>query len=88
MFGRQPRLAIDAFLGITQDTETTRSHNDFVEKLNQRIDAANVIASEESAANANRQKGCCAAKVRHSNLEVGGCVMGTLSLCCHRKASR
>ena len=102
MFGRHPRLVIDAFLGIHQDTENTKSHNDYVDKLKQRIYAANAIAYEESATNANRQKGYYDAKVKHSNLEVGVCVLverkghkgiheigvhlGTLSLVCHRKA--
>ena len=54
MFGRHPRLAIDAFLGIPQDTETTRSQEDYVYRLKQRLDAAYLIASKESARNATR----------------------------------
>ena len=54
MFGRHPRLAIDAFLGIPQDTETTRSQEYYVDRLKQRLDAAYLIASEESARNGNR----------------------------------
>ena len=30
MFGRHPRLSIGAFLGIPQDTETTRSQEDYM----------------------------------------------------------
>ena len=75
MFGRHPRLAIDAFLGIPQDRETTRSQEDYVDRLKQRLDAAYLIASEESARNATRQKGYYDARVRHSNLEVGDRVL-------------
>ena len=48
MFGHHPRLAIDAFLGILQDIKTTRSHSGYVDILKQRLDAAYVIASNES----------------------------------------
>ena len=75
MFGRHPRLAIDAFLGIPRDTETTRSQEYYVDSLKQRLDAPYLIASEESARNATRQKGYYDAKVRHSNLEVGDLVL-------------
>ena len=34
MFWRHPRLAIDVFLGIPQDTETTRSQKDYVDYVN------------------------------------------------------
>ena len=70
MFGRHPRLAIDTFLGIHQDTETTRSQEDYVDRLKQRLDAAYLVAFEESARNATRQNGYYDAKVRHFNLEV------------------
>ena len=41
MFGRYPRLAVDAFLGIRQTTDTSRNHNDYVDRLKQhkRLDA-------------------------------------------------
>ena len=70
MFGRHPRLAIDAFLRIPQDTEITRSQEDYVDRLKQRLDATYLIASEESARNATRQKSYYDAKARHTNLEV------------------
>ena len=54
MFGRHPRLAIDAFLGMPQDTETTRSQEYYVGRLQNRLDAAYLIASEESARNGSR----------------------------------
>ena len=40
MFGRHSRLAIDAFLGMPEDTETTRSQKDYVGRLKQRLYAA------------------------------------------------
>ena len=49
MFGRHPRFALVAVRGIPQDTETTRSHIGFVDRIKQRLDAAFVIASEGSA---------------------------------------
>ena len=75
MYRRHPRLAIDAFLGIPQDTWTTRSQEDYVDRIKQRLDAAYLKASEESARNATRQKGYYIAKVRHSDLEVGDRVL-------------
>ena len=54
MFGRHPCSAIDAFLGIPQDTETTRSQEYYVDRLKQRLDAAYLIAPEESARNGSR----------------------------------
>ena len=75
MYRRHPRLAIDAFLGIPQDTGTTRSQEDYVDRIKQRLDAAYLKASEESARNATRQKGYYIAKVRHSDLEVGDRVL-------------
>ena len=47
MFGHSPCLAIDAFLGIPQTTDTIRNHNEYVERLKQRQsrNAAYVITS-------------------------------------------
>ena len=56
MFGCHPCLAIDTFRGIPQDTETTRSQEDYFDILKQRLDAAYLLASEEAARNATRQK--------------------------------
>lgn len=38
MFRRHTRLAIDAFLGLTQNQEAPKSHIDYVDKLKQRLD--------------------------------------------------
>ena len=40
MFGRHPRLAIDAFLGITPDTLSSTKSTEYVRKLRQRLDFA------------------------------------------------
>ena len=56
MFGRHPCLAIDTLHGIPQDTETTKSQEDYFDILKQRPDAAYLIVSEESARNTTRQK--------------------------------
>ena len=70
MFGPHPRLAINTFLGIPQDTEINWSHNDYIYQLKQHFEAAYVIAK-----NASLQRGYYDAKVRHSNLEVGDPVL-------------
>ena len=35
MFGRHPHLAVDAFLGLPQDTKTAKCYQDYVDKLKQ-----------------------------------------------------
>ena len=75
MFGRHPRLAVDAFLGVPQDTVTAKSHQDYVDKLKQRLATAYDTASEEAKSSAGRQKEYYDGKVRHSKLEVGDRVL-------------
>ena len=67
MFGRHPPLAVDAFLGLPQDTETVKGHKDYVDRLKQRLAPA-----YESA---GRQTDYYDEKVRYSNHEVGDCVL-------------
>ena len=40
LFGQHPRLAVDAFLGLPQDTETVKGHKDYVDRLKQRLATA------------------------------------------------
>ena len=75
MFGRDSRLAVDAFLALPQDTETVKGHKDYVDRLKQRLATAYETASEEAKKSAGRQKDYYDEKVRHSNLEVGDCVL-------------
>ena len=75
MFGRHPCLAVDAFLGLPQDTETVKGHKDYVDRLKQQLATAYETASEEAKKSAGRQKDYYDEKVRHSNLEVGDRVL-------------
>ena len=75
MFGRHPRLAVDAFLGIPQSQEQVRSRQDYVDKLKQRMAFAYETASSEAQKNADRQKGYYDYKVRYVKLEVGDRVL-------------
>ena len=48
MFGWHPRLAIDAFLGITPDTLSSTKSTEYVRKLRQRLDFAYRKAQEHA----------------------------------------
>ena len=74
MFGRHPRLAVDAFLGLPQDTETVKSHRDYVDRQKLRLVTAYDKASLEAKRSAERQKDYDE-KVRHVKLEVGDRVL-------------
>ena len=71
MFGRLPRLVVDAFLGVPQETETVQSHQDYVDKLKHRLAATYETASGEAKKSAGRQKEYYDERVRYSKLEVG-----------------
>ena len=60
---------------LVDTAQTTGSYSGYVDILKQRLDPAYVIASNESAYNTNRQMGYYDAKVSHSNLEMGDCVL-------------
>ena len=75
MFGRHPRLAFDAFLGIPQSQEQVRSRQDYVGKLKQLTAYAYETASSEAKKRAERQKGYYDYKVRYMKLEVGDRVL-------------
>ena len=75
MFGRHPRLAVDAFLGIPQSQEQVRSRHDYVDKLKERMAYAYVTASSEARKCVERQKGYYDFKVRYMKLEVGDRVL-------------
>ena len=75
MFGRHPRLAIDAFLGLNQDQDIPRSHMDYVDKLRHRLDYAYNKASEEAKRAAEKQKKYYDKRVRYIKLEPGDRVL-------------
>lgn len=76
MFGRHPRLAIDAFLGITPETsERSKSHSNYVRALQKRLSYAYKIASRESRRQARRHKRRYDLQVRHTKIEPGDRVL-------------
>lgn len=75
MFGRHPRLAVDAFLGLRPSEPQCRSHDDYVDKLNSRLTFAYDAAAKEAKRNAERHKVIYDRKVRHSTLEPGDRVL-------------
>ena len=74
MFGRYPRLAIDAFLGI-RSSEERKSHQDYVDKLKDRMADAYQNASEEARQKGRKYKRYYDHGVRYSVLEPGDRVL-------------
>ncbi|MCG7875356.1 MAG: RNase H-like domain-containing protein, partial [Candidatus Thiodiazotropha endolucinida] len=75
MFGRHPRLAIDAFLGIPSGTETPKSKQDYSDKLKDRLHFAYKHAGETARQSGSKYKKYYDQKVRHAVLEVGDRVL-------------
>ena len=75
MFGRQPRLAIDAFLGIKPNSETGTSQTEYAKKLKSRLDFAYRRATDEAQKQSERYKANYDQKVRENKLEVGDRVL-------------
>lgn len=76
MFGRHPRLAIDAFLGIKpEDSERSKSHSNYVKGLQKRLNYAYKVASRESRRQARRHKRRYDLRVRHAKIEPGDRVL-------------
>ncbi|MCG8049377.1 MAG: RNase H-like domain-containing protein [Candidatus Thiodiazotropha endolucinida] len=75
MFGRQPRLVIDAFLGVKPDSASGTGHTEFAKKLRTRLDFAYKRASEAAARQAERYKSYYDQGVRENQLEVGDRVL-------------
>lgn len=75
MFGRQPRLAIDAFLGIGNNTISGKSHLDYAQQLDRRLNFAYSQANEESARQAERHKTHYDRRVRENHLQPGDRVL-------------
>ena len=75
MFGRHPRLAIDAFLGLTNEPSAPRRHQDYSDQLQHRLEYAYNIASEEARKAAKKHKKYYDKKVRHVQLIPGDRVL-------------
>ena len=66
MFGRHPRLAIDAFLGLTPDDLSAPSQTEYVRKLRERLHFAYKKAQEAAKQSAAQHKRYYDLKVRSS----------------------
>ena len=75
MFGRNPRLAIDAFLGINPDMHENGDHSAYVRNLKSRLDFAYRTANREAKRAARRHKIRYDLKVRESRLQPGDRVL-------------
>ena len=75
MFGRHPRLAVDAFLGIQPNTETGASQTEYAKKLKACLDFAYKRATKEASKQAERYNAYYDQGVRENKLEVGDKVL-------------
>lgn len=68
MFGRHPRLAIDAFLGIEPNGLNTRDTSNYVAGLRSRLNFAYKAASREARKQGNRHKKWYDLRVREAKV--------------------
>ena len=75
MFGRHPRLAVDACLGLQNPTEPISSREHYSSKLKKRLDLAYKVAAREAQKSADRNKTNYDLKVREATIDVGDYVL-------------
>ena len=75
LFGRHPRLAIDAFFGIHQNQEKSSDRSEYAKKLHKRVDFAYKSSSEEAKRQSQRYKAFNDLKVHENKLVVGDRVL-------------
>ena len=75
MFGRHPRLAVDACLGIQITAEPVSSRAHYSSKLKNRLNFAYKVAAREAEKSADRNKAHYDLKVREDTLDVGDKVL-------------
>ena len=75
IFGRHPRLAMDAFLGIGCGHEIPKSRQDYSVHLKDRLQFAYKKASEEAKKTGEKYKRYYDQKIRHAVLEPGDRVL-------------
>ena len=76
MFGRHPRLAVDAYLGIPSPEESTVvSQDHYATKLKKRLQFAYKVASKEAQKAGERNKAYYDVKVREATLDIGDRVL-------------
>ena len=68
MFGRHPRLAIDAFLGLSPDTQSASSKTEYIKKLRERLHFAYKKAQETAKQSAAQHKRRYDLRVRSSGI--------------------
>ena len=76
MFGRHPRLAVDAYLELQSPEQSeVRSKEHYATKLKKRLQFAYKVASNEARKNTDRHKRNYDLKVREATLDVGDRVL-------------
>ena len=75
MFGRHPRLAIDAFLGLGTTWSTAKSHQNYSEQLNNKLASAYKKATEEAKRAGFKNKFYYDKSVRYAAIEPGDRVL-------------
>ena len=76
MFGRHPRLAVDAYLGLNSpDSPSFSSKEHYATKLKKRLEFAYKIASREAEKSAEQYKTRYDSKVREATVNVGDRVL-------------
>ncbi|MEW8548785.1 MAG: DDE-type integrase/transposase/recombinase, partial [Candidatus Thiodiazotropha sp.] len=75
MFGRHPRLAIDAFLGISPDALSATRQTEYVRKLQERLHFAYQTAQKSAQKSAAKHKANYDLNVRNSGLKPGDRVL-------------
>ncbi|MCG8030631.1 MAG: DDE-type integrase/transposase/recombinase, partial [Candidatus Thiodiazotropha taylori] len=75
MFGRHPRLAIDAFLGLSPDPASAKHQTEYARKLRERLHFAYRTAHREAQKSAAKHKAIYDLKVRHATLHEGDRVL-------------
>ena len=76
MFGRHPRLAVDAYLGLKSPEQSeVRSKEHYATKLKKRLQFAYKVASNEAGKSTERHRRNYDLKVREATLDVGDRVL-------------
>ena len=75
MYGRHPRLAIDAFLGLLDSEPVRKSHQNYAEQLKARMAEAYKEAGKQAARKGRKYKQYYDEKVRYAVLEPGDRVL-------------
>lgn len=75
MFGRQPKLAIDALLGLNLEDSKTKSRNEYIRKLRDRLKIAYSKARETAQTTANINKKYYDQKAKANLLKPGDIVL-------------